>query len=34
VTIPVDQRYPLAQASQAHADLEARRTSGCTVLLP
>ena len=31
VTIRIDQRYPLAEAAQAHRDLEARKTTGCTV---
>ena len=30
----VDQRYPLREAAQAHADLESRRTTGTTVLVP
>jgi NADPH2:quinone reductase len=30
----IRQRYPLDQAAQAHADLEAGRTSGATILLP
>ena len=34
VTIPVAQRYPLADAAQAHRDLEARQTTGCSILLP
>jgi NADPH2:quinone reductase len=34
VKIEVRQRYPLAQAAQAHIDLEARRTTGSTVLVP
>ena len=34
VKIRIDQRYPLAQAAQAHRDLEARTTTGCSVLLP
>lgn len=34
VAIEVDQRYPLAEAARAHVDLEARRTTGSTVLLP
>jgi len=32
VKIRIDQRYPLAQAAQAHRDLEARKTTGSTVL--
>ena len=34
VKIHVEQRYPLAEVQQAHRDLEARKTTGCTVLLP
>jgi NADPH:quinone reductase len=34
VVIPVNQRYALADAVQAHKDLEARKTTGTTVLLP
>jgi NADPH2:quinone reductase len=34
VAVTIGQRYPLEQAAQAHRDLEARRTSGSTVLLP
>ena len=34
VKITINQRYPLADAAKAHADLEARRTTGATVLLP
>ena len=34
VKIPVNQRYALADAAQAHCDLEARKTTGSTVLLP
>ena len=34
VKIPVNQRYPLADAVKAHEDLESRRTTGTTVLLP
>jgi len=34
VKIRIDQRYPLAEAGQAHRDLEARKTTGSTVLLP
>ena len=32
VRIRIAQRYPLAQAAQAQRDLEARRTTGCSVL--
>jgi NADPH2:quinone reductase len=34
IAIEVRQRYALRDAAQAHRDLEARRTTGCTVLLP
>lgn len=34
VTIRIGQRYALADVAQAHRDLEARRTTGCSVLLP
>lgn len=34
VGVRIGQRYRLADAAQAHADLEARRTTGATVLLP
>jgi NADPH2:quinone reductase len=34
VKIPVNQRYALAEAAQAHRDLEARKTTGTTVLVP
>jgi len=34
VAVHVNQRYPLAEAAQAHTDLESRRTTGSTVLLP
>ena len=34
VKIPVNQRYALADAVQAHRDLESRRTTGTTVLIP
>lgn len=34
VKIPVNQRYALADAAQAHRDLESRKTTGSTVLLP
>jgi NADPH2:quinone reductase len=32
VKIHIDQRYPLEQVQQAHRDLEARKTTGCTIL--
>ena len=34
VKITINQIYPLREAAQAHADLESRKTTGCTVLLP
>jgi len=34
VKIEINQRYALKDAAQAHIDLEARRTTGTTVLLP
>jgi NADPH2:quinone reductase len=34
VKIRIDQRYALADVAQAHRDLEARKTTGSTVLLP
>ncbi len=34
VKIAVHARHPLAEAAEAHRDLEARKTSGATVLLP
>ncbi len=34
VKIAINQTYPLSEAASAHADLEARRTTGSTVLLP
>jgi NADPH2:quinone reductase len=34
VKVPINQRYPLAEAARAHRDLEARRTSGSSILLP
>ncbi|MEM7294633.1 MAG: quinone oxidoreductase [Pseudomonadota bacterium] len=33
VQVTVNQRYPLADTAQAHTDLEARKTTGSTVLL-
>jgi NADPH2:quinone reductase len=32
VKIRIDQRYPLAEVAQAHRDLEARKTTGCSIL--
>jgi NADPH:quinone reductase len=34
VKISINQTYPLSQAAQAHRDLEARKTTGSTILLP
>jgi NADPH:quinone reductase len=34
VKMNINQRYPLKDAAQAHRDLEARKTTGSTVLLP
>jgi NADPH2:quinone reductase len=34
VKIRIDQRYPLAEVAQAHRDLEARKTTGSSVLSP
>jgi len=34
VRIDINQRYNLADVGQAHSDLEARRTTGSTILLP
>ena len=34
VKIPIEQRYALADVAQAHRDLEARKTTGCSVLIP
>ncbi|MCP4328319.1 MAG: quinone oxidoreductase [Alphaproteobacteria bacterium] len=34
VKIEINQTYPLAEAVQAHQDLESRQTTGSTVLLP
>ena len=33
VNIRIDQRYALKDVAQAHADLEARKTTGCTILM-
>jgi len=34
VKIRIDQRYPLTDVAQAHRDLEARKTTGSSVLMP
>jgi NADPH2:quinone reductase len=34
LTVHVNQRYPLREVARAHRDLEARKTTGSTVLLP
>lgn len=34
VKIPVERRYPLAEAARAHSDLEGRTTTGAGVLVP
>ena len=34
VKIRIDQRFKLSEAAQAHQALEARETTGCTILLP
>jgi NADPH2:quinone reductase len=34
VKIEVNQRYPLAEAANAHRDLENRKTTGSTILIP
>lgn len=34
VRIDINQRYPLSEAARAHADLEGRKTTGATVLVP
>ncbi len=34
VKVHIGQTYPLAETARAHADLEARRTTGSTVLIP
>ncbi|MEE9526844.1 MAG: zinc-binding dehydrogenase, partial [Syntrophobacteria bacterium] len=33
VKIEIHQTYPLAEATQAHRDLEGRKTTGSTVLI-
>jgi NADPH:quinone reductase len=34
VKIKIEQRYPLADVVKAHQDLESRKTTGSTVLIP
>jgi NADPH:quinone reductase len=34
ITVTVSERYPLADASRAHADLQGRKTTGSIVLVP
>jgi NADPH2:quinone reductase len=34
IKIDINQRYALADAAQAHKDLEARKTTGSTILMP
>ncbi|MET3622912.1 quinone oxidoreductase family protein [Burkholderia ambifaria] len=34
VKTSINQRYPLAEVGRAHADLEARKTTGSTILIP
>jgi NADPH2:quinone reductase len=34
VKVDIHQRYNLADVAQAHRDLEARRTTGSTIILP
>jgi NADPH2:quinone reductase len=34
VKIPINQRYALKDAQQAHRDIEARKTTGSSILLP
>ena len=34
VRIEINQRYALKDAAQAHIDLEARKTTGSTILIP
>lgn len=34
IKVRIGQTYPLSEASRAHADLEARRTTGSTLLVP
>jgi len=34
LSVTIGQRYPLREAAQAHRDLEARKTTGSTILVP
>ena len=34
IKVSVNQRYKLADAAQAHRDLEARKTTGASVIVP
>jgi NADPH2:quinone reductase len=34
VKVRIGRAYPLADAAQAHRDLEARRTTGSSLLIP
>ena len=34
VKVEINQRHALADAAQAHADIEARRTTGTSILIP
>jgi NADPH2:quinone reductase len=34
VKIEIKQTYPLAEAARAHQDLESRKTTGSTILIP
>jgi len=34
VKVQIGHRYPLKEAAQAHRDLQARKTTGATILLP
>jgi NADPH2:quinone reductase len=34
VKVDIGQTYPLKEAAQAHRDLEGRKTTGSTLLLP
>ena len=34
LTIPIERRYPLDDAAQAHRDIESRATTGAGILIP